>query len=64
MFETNTRVVVDNGQQEKFQAEILKKMRWTLNEDVYLVRITQGSNFGCITHARHGWITAIDDDRS
>ena len=62
MFENNARVVVDNGQQEKFPAEILKKMRWTLNEDVYLVRITQGSNFGCITHARESWLTPKDEE--
>ena len=58
MFKNSARVVVDSGQQKKFHAEVLKKMRWTLNEDVYLVRITQGSNFGCITHARESWLTS------
>jgi hypothetical protein len=62
MLKNNTRVVVDNGQQDKFQAEVLKKMRWGLNEDVYLIRITQGSSFGCITHARESWLTPKDEE--
>ncbi|MBP04007.1 MAG: hypothetical protein CMA72_04395 [Euryarchaeota archaeon] len=62
MLEANTEIIVDNGHDEKYRAEVLKLMRWTLNEDVYLIRITQGSNFGCITHARESWLTPTENE--
>jgi hypothetical protein len=64
VFKKNTKVIVENERFESFNAEILKEEPWGLGEPVYLVRITAGKEFGCITHVRHGWITLIDDDRS
>ena len=58
---TDTTIVVDNGQQDKFNAKIIRLMRWNMPEYVYLVRIMRGEFLGSITHVKHSWIVEFEE---
>lgn len=64
IFARKTQVTVQEDRFESFSAEILKEEPWGLGEPVYLVRITAGAEMGCITHARHSWITPVEEDKA